>query len=329
MAKHTRGVTTFTTPSDTEIVATRAFAAPRSLVWDCHTSPEHIPNWMLGPDGWTMPVCEVDLRVGGKWRFVWRKGAGEEMEMTGEYREVAPTSRLVNTEAWGGDWPVTVNTTALAEEGGLTLLTATVTYPDRAARDRAMGTGMESGWDTSNNRLDAYLEELARRGDGRGDGKAHPPTVFTRKDDTTLVATRSFAAPRALVWDCWTKPEHVSQWLLGFAGWTMPVCEIDLRPGGKWRYVWKGPAGEEMFTGGVVMEVVSPEKLVQTEQWGGEGPESVQTLVLTEGGGQTHTTSTVVYPSKEVLDMVLGTGMEKGWAQSHDFLEDYLSTQGR
>ena len=101
---------TFTTPSDLEIRATRRFDAPRELVFDAHTSPEHLPHWMSGPSGWTMTVCEIDLRPGGAWRFAWRKEDGAEMELTGVYREVARPERLVNTESWGPDWPDTVNT---------------------------------------------------------------------------------------------------------------------------------------------------------------------------------------------------------------------------
>src|SRR5919199_1472467 len=90
--------TTFTTPSDTELVASRVFDAPRALVWDAFTKPEHLQRWMLGPEGWTMPVCEVDLRPGGKWRYVWRKDDGSEMAMSGQVRDVVRPERLVTTE---------------------------------------------------------------------------------------------------------------------------------------------------------------------------------------------------------------------------------------
>ena len=100
-----RGVTTFTTPSDIEIVATRIVEAPAELVFDAWTSPEHVTRWMLGPDGWTMPVCEIDLRPGGAWRFVWRGPDGSELAMEGEYREVVRPERIVNTESWGATGP--------------------------------------------------------------------------------------------------------------------------------------------------------------------------------------------------------------------------------
>jgi uncharacterized protein YndB with AHSA1/START domain len=157
---HKVGATTFTTPSDREILMTRIVNAPRQLVWDAWTKPEHLPHWMTGPDGWTMPVCEIDLRPGGKWRFVWRREDGSEMAMTGEYHEVVPPERLVNTEAWGGDWPETVNTLVLTEKDGKTTMKCWVLYPSKDARDKAMGTGMKDGWAVSNDRLDEYLATL-------------------------------------------------------------------------------------------------------------------------------------------------------------------------
>jgi uncharacterized protein YndB with AHSA1/START domain len=149
--------TTFATPSDLEISATRVFDAPRALIFDAWTNPEHVPNWMTGPDGWSMPVCEIDLRVGGAWRFVWRLEDGSEMEMNGVYREIAPPERLVATESWGGDWPETVNTLVLSEEGGRTTVTQTTLFPSKEARDAALETGIKTGMTLSFNRLAAYL----------------------------------------------------------------------------------------------------------------------------------------------------------------------------
>jgi uncharacterized protein YndB with AHSA1/START domain len=154
------GETTITTPSDREVAIARTFDGPRDLVYEVWTSPEHVPHWMLGPDGWTMPVCEMDLRPGGSWRHVWRKADGEEMEMTGDYREVEPPARLVSTERWGADWPETVNTIEFVEETGRTTVTMTILYPSQEARDAAMATGMAEGADQSFARLDERLRAL-------------------------------------------------------------------------------------------------------------------------------------------------------------------------
>jgi uncharacterized protein YndB with AHSA1/START domain len=155
------GATTFTTPSDREIAATRVFDAPRRLVYEAHTNPKHLPNWMLGPEGWTMPVCEIDLRPGGTWHFVWRKADGSEMAMRGTYKEVVPPEKVVTTESWGGDWPETINTLTLTEKDGKTILTSTILYPSKDARDAALKTGMKQGMNVSFDRLAAYLQGLA------------------------------------------------------------------------------------------------------------------------------------------------------------------------
>jgi uncharacterized protein YndB with AHSA1/START domain len=153
--------TTYSTPSDQEIVVTRVVNAPRRLVFEAHTNPAHLPHWMLGPDGWTMPVCEIDLRPGGAWRFVWRNSDGAEMAMQGVYREVVPPERLVCTESWGGDWPETLNTLILSEENGKTTITQRVRYPSKAARDAAIRTGMQEGISASYERLAEYLQTMA------------------------------------------------------------------------------------------------------------------------------------------------------------------------
>jgi PhnB protein len=155
-----RRTTTFTTPNDRELVATRVFDAPRAVVWDAFTSPKHVPHWMLGPEGWSMPGCEIDLRPNGAWHFTWRMADGSAMEMRGQYKEVAEPGRLVSTESWGGDWPETLNTFVLTEENGTTRTVTTVLYPSREARARAEATGMKEGWAQSYDRLDQYLATL-------------------------------------------------------------------------------------------------------------------------------------------------------------------------
>jgi uncharacterized protein YndB with AHSA1/START domain len=158
---HSANATTFTTPSDREIVTTRVVDAPRRLVFAAHTDPKHLPHWMLGPEGWTMPICEIDLRPGGAWRFVWRNSDGGEMEMRGVYQEVVPPERLVCTESWGAEWPETLNTLLLAEQSGKTTITQRMLYPSQAARDAALQSGMRDGMSESYDRLAEYLATQA------------------------------------------------------------------------------------------------------------------------------------------------------------------------
>lgn len=153
--------TTLRLVSDREIVVTRVINAPRRLVFEAYTNPKHLPHWMLGPDGWSMPVCEIDLRPGGAWHFVWRREDGSELAMRGEYREVAPPERLVSTESWGAEWPETLNTLILTEEAGQTKIEQWVRYPSKEARDAALQTGMQEGMNQSFARLAEYLATLA------------------------------------------------------------------------------------------------------------------------------------------------------------------------
>lgn len=154
------GVTTYATPTDREVVVTRVVDAPRKVVFAAHTEPRHLQRWLLGPEGWTMPVCEFDARPGGAWRYVWRKADGSEMAMSGIVREFAPPERVVHTERWGPEWPETVNTTVFTESEGRTTITLTIAYPSKEARDAAIQSGMKGGMDQSYDRLDVLLRSL-------------------------------------------------------------------------------------------------------------------------------------------------------------------------
>jgi uncharacterized protein YndB with AHSA1/START domain len=148
------------------------------------------------------------------------------------------------------------------------------------------------------------------------------------KGDREIVITRSLNAPRALVFDAYTKPELLRKWLLGPPGWEMTVCEVDLRVGGAYRYAWRNQNGTVMGMGGVMREIVPPERLVSTEKFDdpwypGEG---IGTLVLTEEGGRTTITQTILYESTEARDMVLRSPMESGLAAGYDRLEQLLSS---
>ena len=155
----------------------------------------------------------------------------------------------------------------------------------------------------------------------------------TAQGDREIVMTRVFDAPRTLVFDAWTKPELFARWF-GARGWTVPVCEIDLRPGGAFRYILRGPDGSEVVMRGVYREVVPPERLVTTESFDGFAEvgwrpedETVTTAVFTEQEGKTTWTATVLYPSKEVRDAALQLSEAwRGMGESLDRLAELLQT---
>jgi uncharacterized protein YndB with AHSA1/START domain len=148
------------TPSDTQISLTRLFDAPCALVFEAMVKPEHIRRWwgQLG-DGYSVPVCEVDLRVGGAWRFVNRHPKGE-VAFHGEYREITPPERLVYTELMEPFPDGSLVTVMLADEGGKTRMTLTADYPTKAVRDMVLSSGMERGAAISYDRLEDVAREL-------------------------------------------------------------------------------------------------------------------------------------------------------------------------
>ena len=151
--------TVFSTPSDREVAWTRSFAAPRERVFRALTEPEHVQRWMLGPEGWTMPICEMDLRVGGAWRCVWRNGDGDEFTLQGVFREIERPARIVYTESMMGSSEA-LQTIVLTEEDGITTMVSSVLYDSRAERDAAIATGMEEGTSQSYDRLAEVVVDL-------------------------------------------------------------------------------------------------------------------------------------------------------------------------
>jgi uncharacterized protein YndB with AHSA1/START domain len=152
----------------------------------------------------------------------------------------------------------------------------------------------------------------------------------TTPTDREIAMSRVFDAPRGMVFDAFTKPELVKRWLSGPPGWSMTVCEIDFRVGGAYRYVWRGPDGTSMGMGGVIREIVPPERIVQTEKF--DEPwypgEAVGTMVLVEQGGKTTLTVTVRYESREARDAVLKTPAAQGVAAGYDQLAKLLASLG-
>src|SRR6266852_4620263 len=150
------GTLKVTTPTDREIVMKRVFDAPRRMVFDAFSKPELLKRW-FGPRGWSLVVCEVDLKVGGGFRFVLRGPDGKEMGMRGVYREIVPRERSVHMESFD-DFPGESQVTAVfVEEGGKTTLTATVLYPSREVRDAVLKSGMEHGAAESYDKLNELL----------------------------------------------------------------------------------------------------------------------------------------------------------------------------
>lgn len=151
----TRHQTDYSTPNDRELVVARTFDAPRQVVWEAFTDPRHLPNWHTGPAGFTMPVCEIDLRPGGTWNYVWRNPQGREFGASGTYREVDPPKRMVQvTKNPNGEEQT--NTTTFTEENGRTTVTVSMLFASKQTRDQGLPYA-KMGLEGSYAQLDAYL----------------------------------------------------------------------------------------------------------------------------------------------------------------------------
>ncbi len=140
---------------DTEVVVTRGFDAPRDMVWECHTKPELVQRWMLGPPGWSMPVCEIDLRVGGKYLHTWAHPTQGQFSMNGIYREITPIERIVVNEYYQEQESLVTQT--FVDKGKKTMMTMVMRFPSKEVRDAAVKTGMTDGMEVGYQRLDDIL----------------------------------------------------------------------------------------------------------------------------------------------------------------------------
>jgi uncharacterized protein YndB with AHSA1/START domain len=256
--------------ADLEVVITRVIDAPRALVFQAWIEPQQLARW-FGPDGFTN-ACEVSPRVGGAYRIVMRSPDGAEYPITGVFREVVAPERIVCTQnldehpaAWhddlrkrGADMPIaeTLLTVTFEELGGKTKLTVRTRFHSAATLQAFQAMGMSEGWTQSLVRL----EESA----------GAPGTA-----DREIVNVRVVDAPPELVWEAWTNPKHVAHWW-GPNGFTSTIQEMDVRPGGVWRFVMHGPDGTDYPNRIDFVEVVKPSRLVYDH-----GPEPLFHVTVT------------------------------------------------
>lgn len=302
-----------------DVVITRVLHAPRSLVFKLWTEPEHIVRWW-GPRGFTAPYARVDLRPGGGYLFCMRSPEGRDFWSTGVFREVVEAERLVFTDSFAdergnpvhpshygfdGEWPdeMTVTVT-FADEGDGTRITLRHSgLPD----DHVRPSG--DGWSES---LDKFAAALATA-------------------DRVLTLTRVFDAPRELVFEAWTRPEHVAQWW-GPNGFTTTTEHMDVRPGGDWRFVMHGPDGTGYRNHIVFMEVARPDRLVykHVPEPGTEPVTFEVTVRFTALGERTHVAMESLFPSAAALEHVIKHyGADEGGRQTLGRLAAYLGSLRR
>jgi uncharacterized protein YndB with AHSA1/START domain len=288
-----------------EIVVSRLFDAPRELVFEAWTNPQHVPHW-FGPNRFNTTIHEMDVRPGGVWRLTMHGPDGRDYRNHIVFLEVVKPARLVyKHEPEPGSEPVSFQTTVtFAAEGCQTRLTLRMLFPSSEAREHAVRTyHADEGGIQTLGRLAAHLPQMAVK---------------------DLLLTRVFDAPRELVFRAWTERDRLQRWWRP-KGFTNPVCEVDVRPGGAIRIEMVGPGGwacPPMV--GVFLEAVAPERLVFTTvllDANGKALFEVLNVVTFEDiGGKTRLTlRAIVTKTTETAQQYLA-GMDQGWSESLDRL---------
>lgn len=247
------------TPSEQQLVITRVFDAPRTLVWQAWTEATHLAQWW-GPRGFTNPVCEVDLRPAGAIRIDMRWPQGDIISMGGTFHEIIAPERLVFTSTAGegndGQPLLAVpNTVTFTEQNGKTLLTLKAMVIKAAPEMAAAVAGMEEGWSQSLDKLAEYLTALAGFDDA-GLGLTFPCATEFR-------FSRRFNAQPNVLFAMLTTPEHLRRWW-GLRSEEMTVCEVDLREGGGYHFVLRTEEGQEFGFHGEYRQLVPGKRIVQT-----------------------------------------------------------------
>ena len=233
------------------VIMTRLFDAPRALVFEAWSAPAHLARWW-GPNGFSLPRCEVEFRPGGPFNLVMRGPDGNEYPMDGVIREVVRPERIVFTAIIDRTTKDEVFTTVtFEEEGGKTRLTVRQTVPTDAFKAR----GQVQGWTESLERLAAAIARQTNPGDGKNGSAAG------KGSDEELVLTHVFDSPRELVFKAWTDPDHLKEWW-GPKGFTWLRGTLDLKTGGLFHYGLRSPNGQTMWGRFVYWEIVAPSRLV-------------------------------------------------------------------
>jgi uncharacterized protein YndB with AHSA1/START domain len=293
---------------DREIIGTRVFDAPCALVWRAFTDPDHLKHWW-GPNGFTNTFHEFDFRPGGAWRFIMHGPDGTDYKNDNLFVEIVFLERIVFDHV---SYPKHRATILFEDVGGETKLIFRMVFESSDDFESVKPYAVPG--------LEQNLEKLA----------LHLPTIDPLRRELTI--KRTFDAPRDVVWKAWTDSKQLAVWW-GPHGFTNPVCEIDVRPGGAIYIVMRAPDGTDYPMRGVFREVVSPERLVfinfPVDDMDNPLIDGLTTVMLTERGRKTemilHTRGIGLVPHAEFMI----TGMGEGWSQSIDRLAELVGSARR
>lgn len=307
-ASPARPVLTVTRVSDREVLATRTFLAPRALVFEAMTKAEHLMRWW-GPRSVPLIEIEMDLRPGGRYRFVSRATDGGIHPFKGEFLEIDPPRRLVMTQVY--DVPPAnehqmVSTIELEERDGITHMTARSVFDAKEALDGYIASGMEWGMRETYERLDDLVAEA----------------------DREIINVRTFHAPIALVYEAFTDPAHLSEWW-GPNGFSTTTYEHRVAPGGTWRLMMHGPDGTDYPNRLEYTEVVPRERLVWNHYADTDELHFTGTVTFTAVDAERTTVALrLLAPSVEAASYMKQFGAVEGGVQTLTRFGELLSRLG-
>jgi uncharacterized protein YndB with AHSA1/START domain len=318
---------------ENEFVIEREFEAPRELVWKAWTDPKHLAKWW-GPKGLEMVASKLDFRPGGFFHYSMRAPNGMQMWAKFVYRQIEMPERIVFVNTFSDEqgglkrhfmsetWPLEVLTTVtFRERQGKTVVTLKGNPINASEVERKTfregHTGMQAGF---GGMLDVFTEYL--NGMKQGPRKT---VLIAQPDKPFTILTRVFDAPRSLVFEAYTKAEHIEKWW-GLRRTKTVVDKLDVRPGGLWRFVEHEKDGTVHAFNGEFREVVPQERIVSTFEYEPmPGHMSVNTTLFEDLAGKTKVTITSIYASMEDREGMISSGAEMGANESWDQLEELLS----
>jgi len=280
--------------ADREIVTTRVFDAPRALVFEAWTNPAHLKHWW-GPNGFTTTIQQMEVKPGGRWSFVMHGPDGTDYKNEAVFEEVVKPARLVYEHVTGPGFRATV---LFEEEKGKTKLTLRMVFKTKAERDSTVERfGAVEGAKQTLERLNQYLPNL----------------------EELLTLTRTYDAPRRLVFAAWSSAEHLARWW-GPNAFTTPECELDFRPGGKLAICMRGFGGDHWMRG-TFDEIVDQERIVFTVDAGDlDGHPIHTTVTFAESSGKTTLTVQQTVPRNPMM----AKGQRQGWTEQLEKLAKQL-----
>ncbi len=313
---------------------TKEFDAARDLVWDAYTKPEVLDRWWA-PKPYLSRTKHMNFEAGGKRFYAMVSPEGAERWVLQQYKSITPKSHFSlfnafadeneNMELPGSDWDLN-----FSEHDGKTTVQASIFNESLERLERMIEFGFKEGTAAQLQNLDALLAELSERA-----GKKMQPAEVSTPSDQEVLVKRSFDAPVDLVWRAYTEPELMRRWLTAMPGWTMPVCEMDVQVGGKYRWRWRNDEdGIEFGFTGEMLEVELHSKIAHTQfydpgdaEFGSMGGEpSIITVTFNETDGITNVVTSIKFASRADRDAAVSTGMTDGMELSYQSLDGVLAT---